>query len=141
MNYYTETFKLKTTEPLQFVDITESVRTALEKSGIKRGQVNVFTAHTTTAIKINEKCSKLQNDMAHYLKALIPPDADYRHNEGTVDGRANAHSHLMSMLMNSSETIPVIDGDLKLGNWQSVFFVEFDGPRDERTATINIMGE
>ena len=141
MKHYTEQFTLETTEPLQFIDITGEVKRVFERSGVTRGLVNVFTGHTTTAIKINERCDRLQMDMKKYLHALVPPMDEYHHNEGTVDGRANAHSHLMSLMMNASETVPVVNGELKLGSWQSVFFVELDGPRDVRTATINVIGE
>lgn len=140
MKHHTETVTLETTGHLQFVDITDAVKAACEKSGIRQGLVSVFTTHTTAAIKINERCDRLQEDMEKYLTALVPPEGDYEHNEGTIDGRANAHSHLMSLMMGASETIPVVGGDLKLGPWQSIFFVELDGPRDGRTATINVIG-
>ncbi|MCG8375098.1 MAG: YjbQ family protein, partial [Chlorobiales bacterium] len=67
-------------------------------------------------------------------------DGDYKHNITSVDGRDNAHSHLMGLFMNSSETIPFESGKLLLGEWQSIFLVELDGPRPERSILMQISG-
>jgi secondary thiamine-phosphate synthase enzyme len=135
------TIELETIESIQFIDITDRVCDEVVKSGIKNGVVNVFTSHTTTAIKINERCDRLQRDMEEHLSGLAPHDGDYLHNIDTIDGRSNAHSHLMSLMLNASESIPVVGGEVQMGHWQSVFFVELDGPRNSRVATISIVGE
>ncbi len=83
----------------------------------------------------------LQRDMLDFLHRLVPADSDYRHNRDPVDGRLNAHSHLLGLFMNASETIPVADGRLLLGGWQSIFFIELDGPREERRLLMQINGE
>ena len=140
MKYFTESITLTTTEPIDFVDITERVRKAVSSSGVTSGMVHVYSHHTTTAIKINERCDRLQDDMKELLQAVAPLEKEYRHNEATVDGRANAHSHLMSLILNASESIPVVNSSLVMGDWQSVFFVELDGPRESRTAMISVIG-
>lgn len=132
--------RLATTRPIEFIDITSRVREALAASGVREGIVSVFTQHTTTAIKINERCDHLQQDMETLLSRLIPSGA-YRHDGDTVDGRPNARGHLMSLLLGAGEAIPVSRGELGLGGWQSVFFVELDGPRPERTVVVKVLGE
>ena len=138
-NYFHE-ISIKTSEPVQFVDITERVREALRASGISEGIATVFSKHTTCAVKINERCDRLQKDMKAHLESAVPC-ADYRHDEDTVDDRPNGRGHLMSLMLGASETIPVNDGRLVLGGWQSVFFVELDGPRIKRKVFVKILGE
>lgn len=140
MRHFSTEITIETNEPMEFVDITERVRDAIASSGVREGLATVFSNHTTCAVKINERCERLQCDMRSYLENAVPK-AHYRHDEDTVDDRPNARGHLMSMLMNASETIPVSDGRLSLGGWQSVFFVELDGPRPERCVTVKIVGE
>lgn len=141
MKFHQTTIELETTEPMQFIDITDCVSEAVAKSGVKSGMANVFTSHTTTAIKINERCDKLQKDMEQHLNRLAPREGDYLHNVDTIDGRSNAHSHLVSLMLNASESIPVVQGEVQMGDWQSVFFVELDGPRNSRLVTVSVMGE
>jgi secondary thiamine-phosphate synthase enzyme len=74
------------------------------------------------------------------MKRLVPRDGDYLHNLAPVDDRDNAHAHLLGLFMNSSETIPLAGGALLLGNWQSIFFIELDGPRPRRALDLQILG-
>src|SRR5271165_3282318 len=122
--------ELKTVEPLQFVDITDPIRDWVASSGIAEGLLTLMSLHTTARININEREPQLQRDMTAYLTRLVPRDGAWLHNLNAGDGRDNAHSHLLGLLMSSSETIPIQKGDLILGRWQSIFFVELDGPRD-----------
>jgi secondary thiamine-phosphate synthase enzyme len=91
-------------------------------------------------VRITERCERLQIDMVDFLKTLVPAKT-YRHDESTVDDRPNARSHIMSLFMNASESVPVSNGRFSLGEWQSVFFVELDGPRRERRVLVQIIGE
>lgn len=141
MKHFSKEISVSTSRPIEFVDVTDRVRDAVAKSGIKNGLVSVFSNHTTAAIRINERCARLQKDMESLLCEIVPPGKPYRHNETTVDGRGNAHSHLMSLLIGGSETAPVKSGELQLGTWQSVFFIELDGPRSTRKLTVTIVGE
>lgn len=140
MGPHLQEIAFQTRQAVEFIDLTDRVRQALEASGVRDGLVTVFTHHTTTAVKINERCNRLQEDMLALLERAVP-NADYRHDEDTVDGRKNARAHLMSLLLSASETIPAAGGKLLLGEWQSVFFVELDGPRRERTVTVKVVGE
>lgn len=140
MKNFTKEIKISTNDKIDFIDITERVRDACAASGIANGMLTVFTSHTTSAVKINEKCERLQQDMTSFLLNTVP-ELKYRHNEQTVDDRPNARSHLMSLLLNASETVPVSGGAPMLGGWQSVFFIELDGPREERKITIKLIGD
>ncbi len=140
MKHFFHEISIATTKPIEFIDVTDRVREAVGKSGIKNGIVSIFSNHTTVAVRINERCSRLQKDMEALLREMVPEDRPYRHNETTADGRGNAHSHLMSLLMGGSETAPVKGGNVHLGTWQSVFFIELDGPRSSRKLTVTVVG-
>jgi secondary thiamine-phosphate synthase enzyme len=134
------TITLATTESIEIVDITAMVREWLRASGIRDGVLTVFSPHTTSRVNINEREVELQRDMVTFLRTLVPRDGAYGHNRAPVDDRDNAHAHLLGLLLNASETIPVADGALVLGGWQSIFFVELDGPRAHREVQLQCMG-
>lgn len=140
MQFIIKTVSLRTTAPLQIIDITAEADAAVAASGIANGQLNVMSRHTTAFIAINEKEDSLLEDMETFLKRFVPRDGNYRHNLTSVDGRDNAHSHLIGLFMNASETIPVSEGKLLLGEWQSLFFIELDGPREKRNVLLQISG-
>jgi len=141
MRYITQAVSFSTEHPIQIIDITQKVKDHAMQSGVANGLVTLISNHTTAYININEKEEMLLKDMTTYLKRLVPRDGDYLHNLNPIDGRDNAHSHLMGLFMNSSESIPLSEGKLMLGQWQSVFFIELDGPREKRSVTIQIIGE
>jgi len=141
MQYQIVTIERETTSPIQIIDITQDVHEAITASGMKEGQATLVTQHTTAFININEQEPRLLEDMVTFLKRLVPRDGDYAHNIAPVDGRHNAHAHLMGLFMNSTETIPFTKGAPLLGQWQSVFLVELDGPRPKRSIVLHISGE
>jgi secondary thiamine-phosphate synthase enzyme len=140
MQITTHIIKARTTRPIEIIDISSEIATAVLSTGLDRGQVTVISRHTTAFININEKEERLLEDMETWLKRFVPKDGNYLHNISPIDGRHNAHSHILGMFMNSSETIPFSKGKLLLGEWQSVFFVELDGPREERSVLLQISG-
>ncbi len=130
---------IATVEPIQFVDLTDYINMHLSVNAVESGTVTVFSQHTTAAIKINEAEELLLEDFKKMLRELCPSERGYNHNDMSrrkppiaPDERPNAHSHLMHLLLSTSETIPVIDGRLALGTWQRVFMVELDGPRERQ---------
>ncbi|MDE2836868.1 MAG: secondary thiamine-phosphate synthase enzyme YjbQ [Chloroflexota bacterium] len=138
--------RIETDGAPEFYDITENVRWALADSRVRDGLLCVYCAHTTAAIVINEHEPLLIDDMKRFLRNIAPEDAYYAHNDFAVrtvnmtpDEVANGHSHCAHLLLPSSETIPVIDGELALGTWQSVFMVELDHPRT-REVIISVYG-
>jgi len=134
------------TEPgISIYNITPQIVKLLETTGINNGQIIVFSRHTTTALAINENEERLLEDVKVHLKKLAPPDEKYLHNDLHLrdvpdDEPINAHSHLMAMMLSTSEVIPIVDGKLALGTWQSILFFDLDGPR-KRTVFIQISGE
>ncbi|ASQ91588.1 secondary thiamine-phosphate synthase enzyme [Prosthecochloris sp. GSB1] len=140
MRYLTETIACSTNSPIEIIDITGQIKSTLAASGLRQGQATIISRHTTAFVNINEHEPRLLEDMVTFLKRLVPKDGDYLHNLAPLDGRDNAHSHLMGLFMNASETIPFANGELLLGKWQSVFFVELDGPRPERSVMMQISG-
>ena len=133
--------EFETVEPIQILDMTGQVRDWLKTTGVRDGLLTVTSSHTTARVNVNEREAQLQKDMVTYLKRLVPRDGDWLHNLATVDGRDNAHSHILGLFMNSSESIPVSGGELIFGGWQSIFFIELDGPRERRALELQIMGE
>lgn len=141
MKHFSQNFTLTSSKQIDFIDITRHVHEIVKTSGIKNGLVSVFSNHTTTAIRVNESCDRLQKDMENFLSDIAPSHKPYKHNETAVDGRGNAHSHLLALLTGGSEIIPVSNGKISLGRWQSVFCVELDGPRPKRDVTVTVIGE
>jgi len=140
MKIITKTITTTTRTPVEIIDITAEIRTAAAESGLQEGTVTVISQHTTAFININEKENCLLEDMVTFLKRLVPRDGNYSHNISPLDGRDNAHSHLLGLFMNTSETIPFSKGELLLGRWQSVFFIELDGPRPSRSILLQFCG-
>jgi secondary thiamine-phosphate synthase enzyme len=134
------------TEPkITIYNITPQIQDFLVSTSIKNGQILVFSRHTTTALAINENEVRLLEDIKAFLQKLAPESDSYLHNDlhlrdVPADEPINAHSHLMAMMLTTSEIIPVVDGKLALGTWQSVLFFELDGPR-KRTVFVQISGE
>jgi secondary thiamine-phosphate synthase enzyme len=131
---------LATSGPIEFLDLTETVRAWVRDAGVREGLLTITSPHTTARITRNELDPALQRDMVRFLEGLAPADGDYGHNLATVDDRLNAHAHLLGLFMPASETIPVADGELVLGGWQALFFVELDGPRTRREVHLQLMG-
>jgi secondary thiamine-phosphate synthase enzyme len=125
-------------------NLTAQIQTAVTQAEIQQGQVLVFSQHTTTALAINEDEERLWADIQTYLRKLAPAEAQYLHNDLHLrvvppDEPMNAHSHLMAIILSSSEVIPVIDGKLALGTYQSLLFLDLDGPRT-RQVLLQISG-
>ena len=126
-------------------DLMPGIKNAVAKSVIKNGFVTVTSQHTTTAIAINENEERLVEDVKTFLTRLIPPGDRYLHNDIALrdcppDEPENAHSHLAAMLLGSSEVIALAEGELVLGQYQSVMLYELDGPRT-RKVNVQVYGE
>jgi secondary thiamine-phosphate synthase enzyme len=136
-----------TTEPIQFVDITDDVVAAVKSTGVLDGIVTIVSRHTTMAVRIQEDEPLLLEDLLGFLKRLAPSNVHYQHNDFRIrthhmhdDESPNGHSHCLQFLLGTSETVPVMDGELLLGQWQRIFLVELDGPRAKREVLIQTVG-
>lgn len=140
-----EIITLETDRSIGIYNVTPTIEDNLATVGIQNGQVLVFSRHTTTALAINEYEERLLEDIKVYLRKLAPEKDKYLHDDLHLrivpsDEPMNAHSHLMAMTLSTSEVIPIVDGKLALGTWQSVLFLELDGPR-KRTLSLQFLGE
>lgn len=145
------TLRVESTTAPEFIDITDRVSDFVRQSDIRNGTALVFSKHTTVAITIQENEPLLLGDMANTLERLSPRKADYRHNDFSVrtvnmheDECPNGHSHCQHLVLGTSETLPVVDGDMVLGQFQRVFAVELDAEKasqvDRRDVLVQIMG-
>ena len=125
----------------ELYNLSKTVREFVKSSGIRAGLVNVASLHTTSAIFINEWQEALVHDVKSYLASLISKNDYYRHNDPAWSDcdRHNADSHLRSLMLGMNLTLQIENGDVVLGEWQSVIMAELDGPR-ERTIRIQAMG-
>ena len=121
------TFTLKTSSRVQFLNITSEIRRAIAETGLKEGTALVYVPHTTAGITINEAADPaVVSDINRKLSQLIPVEGSYRHTEG------NSDAHIKASLMGSSIQVIVSAGNLVLGEWQGIFFCEFDCPRTRK---------
>ena len=133
--------KVQTQDREELHNMTQLVRDFVKSSGIRAGSVIISSLHTTSAIFINEWQEALIQDVNAYLASAVSKDNYYRHNDPQWSDcdRHNADSHLRALLLGMSLCLQVADGDLVLGEWQSVLMAELDGPR-ERSIRIQAMG-
>ena len=134
MKIYNETVRFSTRGEIEFVDLTSKVEEVVEKSGIKNGIVHVFAPHAKGIIILTENEPGLLNDIKNFLERIIPKIGSYRH-------PSNAHSHIRSMLLPPDKTLPLINGRMALGTWQSIIFVETDVYPRQRSVIIQVIGE
>ena len=129
-----------TTRTTEFVDVTDRIREAVRRSGLRDGRVHLQSLHTTLGIAVNENEPLLHRDFESMLERLAPTGAGYEHDDFTrrfdilLDEPVNGHAHCRQLLLSAFATLLVEDGQLLLGRWQSVFAVELDGPRHRQLA-------
>lgn len=145
MQIINKLIELETDPGINIYNITPEIEKLIASTSITNGQVMVFSRHTTTALVINEDEPRLLEDIKVFLRKLAPECDRYLHNDLHLrdvpeDEPINAHSHLMALMLNTSEVIPIVDGKLFLGTWQSLLFFELDGSR-KRTIFCQITGE
>ena len=128
--------RLRSQKKYQVFDLTEQVAKIVRDSGVAEGLCNVYVAHATAAIVINENDDpNLCDDLLDALDKLVP-EGVWRHDR--VDN--NGAAHLKSAILGPGETIPVRDGKLLLGRWQAIMLVDLDGPRDRRVI-VTVLGQ
>lgn len=123
-----EQLSIPTRQRIQFLDITDRVQTLLHRQRAETGVVTLFCPHTTAGITINENADPaVCRDLIETLSRLVPANQNYfTHMEG------NSDAHVKSSLMGVSLQVLVENGRLALGTWQSIYFTEFDGPRNRQ---------
>lgn len=137
--------EVETNPGINIYNITPEIQNLIASTAINNGQVLLFSRHTTTALAINENEERLLKDVKVFLRKLAPESERYLHNDLHLrdvpeNEPMNAHSHLMAMMLSTSEVVPIVDGLLALGTYQSILFFELDGPR-KRTVFCQLSGE
>jgi len=119
-----QTLTIKTNYKSEIVDITQELKEAVIKSGVKNGIVNIFCPHTTANVILFENSdASLKRDLLGMLKDIVP-FRNYAHN--------NARAHLKAALLRNNINLIVENAEIMLGKWQGIYFVEFDGPRERK---------
>ena len=142
MNFYSEDITLSTNKRIEIIDITDEVYAVVKRSGIKNGIVNLWAPHSTAAIAVNEHDTDLWEDILDVLQRIAPLKGDYRHNAkyGWSIREQNAHAHILNCIIKPGVSIPLENGRMQLGTWQSILFIEMDGSRSRRVH-VQVMGE
>ena len=137
MKSHTEYLWFNTKKQREFINITDEVEKALEKSQIKEGLILVSAMHITAGVYVNDAESGLIADIEEWLEKLAPFRRDYRHHH---TGESNGDAHLKNLLIGHEVVVPVTNGKLDFGPWQQVYYAEFDGQRRKRVI-IKVIGE
>jgi len=137
MKSHTEYLTFNTRKRREYINITDRVESALEKSGVAEGLAFVGAMHITAAVYINDAESGLIQDIDDWLQKLAPDGVDYRHHR---TGEDNGDAHLKRTIMGREVVVAVSGGKLDFGPWQQVYYAEFDGCRNKRVI-IKIIGE
>jgi len=130
--------KVRTRERVQIVDITDDIFDACRKSGITDGIALVFPHHTSSAVYISDSDRSLTGDFSAILAELVPEGREYEHDR--TDYKKNAFGHIRANLAGHHITVPITDGRPDLGQFQTIYYAEFDGQRDKEIV-IKIVGE
>jgi octaprenyl-diphosphate synthase len=138
--------RFETKHATEFVDITDRLRSEVQRAGMRMGRLHLQSLHTTLGLAVNENEPLLLQDFESLLERLAPAGAGYEHDDFArrfdvaTDEPVNGHAHCRQLLLTGFATLLVEDGELVLGRWQSVFAVELDGPR-HRELAIQLDGD
>ena len=128
-----ESIEIKSKEKNEMIDIMDTIKEVVTKSGVRHGIIVVYVPHSTAGITVNKNYDPVvEEDIMNRMNELIPKDGHYQHIEG------NSAAHIKASIFGSSVTLIISNGHIELGMFQSVFFCEFDGPR-KRKYFIKIM--
>ena len=132
-------FTRRTTAGTDILDITDAVAGKLAESGVRDGQVLVFTPGSTAAVTTIEYEPGVVEDLRRAIERLAPADLRYDHDARWGDG--NGYAHVRSALLGGSFTVPVVDGQLALGTWQQLVLLDFDNHGRQRRVIVQVTGE
>jgi secondary thiamine-phosphate synthase enzyme len=139
MAVITSSIRFSTNGDADMVDITEEVRRTVKDSALQSGIIVVFCPSSTSALTTIEFEPGALADLQRLFNELAAPERHYAHNARWGDG--NGHSHVRAALLKPSLTIPFVEGDLTLGTWQQIIYVDFDNRPRRRELVVQILGE
>lgn len=128
-----EVLRVSTGNLKQVVDLTERVQSLIRRAKMRDGLCALFVTHTTAALTTGEMGEGTEDDLLDVVEQMIP-SIRFRH----AHDPSHAWSHMAASILGPSLTVPVVDGRLALGTWQSVLLIELDGPR-ERTVYVSLL--
>jgi secondary thiamine-phosphate synthase enzyme len=136
------TVVIESREKRQLLNLTESLREAVNAAGVGNGFVGIFSQHTTASVFISECQAALTDDIVAFFSDVVAEGKRYKHNspEYSDCDRKNATAHLRALILGQSVLLPVVDGKPVLGQFQSLMFAEFDGPR-QRAIHVQVLGD
>ena len=137
MKTYRDFIRITTTDKQEIRDITREVSQIIAKSGVQDGMVLLFPHHTSASVYVSDSDATLTEDFMGLMERIVPV-GEYKHD--LTDARKNGRAHLMSLLSGHNLTLPVTEGALDLGVYQTVYYAEFDGMR-EKEILVKVMGE
>jgi secondary thiamine-phosphate synthase enzyme len=124
-----EEFFVESSREEELIEITYEVEKIVKKANIKEGMCHIYIPHATAGVILNESADpNIKIDFLNAINKTIPRRGGYLHDR--IDN--NAHAHIKSAIVGASTSIPIINGRLSLGTWQSIMVCEFDGPRKRR---------
>ncbi len=137
-----ERLSVVTRQRMEFHNVTSQVEAAVKASGVRSGIVTVRSMHTTATVFLNEWQEALLADYQRLFELLVPDGEYWRHNDPRYSDceRGNAVAHLRALLFGSLIPLPIRDGQLERGTWQSIIFAELDGPQT-RSVGVEIRGD
>jgi secondary thiamine-phosphate synthase enzyme len=138
---FSQTIEVKTNERTDLINLTDEICSFVEATKVADGHIQVSVLHTTAGIFINEWQDALLTDMKSIIEKVVPQDVYYKHNdlEYSDCDKSNAHSHLRNIVVGHCLTIPISEGKVVLGRWQTIIFSEFDGP-NQRKIFLQVFG-
>ena len=132
-------FTIQTKGHSDMLDITKEVEKVLYESKVKSGIALVFTAHSTAAITVAEYENGVVNDLGRALDEIAPEEAEYDHHKLMSD--SNGAAHVKAAIIGPDLAIPVENGELELGAWQQIIFIDFDDKPREREVIVKIIAD
>ena len=137
MKTHTEYLWFNTKKRRELVHVTDTIREIVLQSKVQEGFVLISAMHITASVYVNDNEPGLFEDIWKWLEEIAPFKEDYKHHN---TGEDNGDAHLKNLLMHHQVIVPITEGDLDLGPWQSIFYAEFDGRRKKRVV-VKVMGE
>ena len=120
-------------------ELSDAIQKKISQSGISSGTVTVFVQHTSCSLTLMENAAPAaRRDVERFFERLVPEDADYEHDD---EGSDDMPSHIRMVLTRTSETIPIVNGQMELGTWQGIFLFEHRRAQHHRRVHLTIMGE
>ena len=127
------------TDPKSFLDITSHVQDFVTSSDIQNGVCHLFIKHTSASLVIQENYDpSVRQDFETIFSQLAPEDFPYVHN---MEGKDDMPAHIRSALTSTSETVPVVNGNLSLGTWQGIYIWEHRDQTHNRKVMVSMVGE